>query len=158
MGLARGNGHHLVITRASGRSCWSPPVIRPPSATVTPARRIPSARAAASNGGLPGGVSPSSAAGRRFRDVVEDLTAELGGQLAHAEVLQVRTIAGLVVHAEQLQAAMLKGEPVDSEQLIRVSNSAARMLTALKRTRIVPRAKPGRAGLATYLASKGGAS
>jgi len=128
---------------------------RPASVPDLTGKRPPHARSAVSNGTrLPGGVSASSAEGRRFVDIMGDLTAQMGGALGPAEQLQVRTIAGLMLHVEQLQGAMLRGEAVDSEQITRASNSAARMLSALRRK--VP-AKPkltGRAALDAHMAAK----
>ena len=110
------------------------PLTRSQAAAERPASRPPSARSAVSNGTkLPGGVSACSAAGRRFVDIIGDLTAELGGYLGPAEELQVRTVAGMMLHVEALQGAMLKGEVVDSEEITRASGLAARMLNALKR-------------------------
>jgi hypothetical protein len=117
------------------------------------APRSPHVRSAISNGSrLPGGASASSADGRRFADIIFDLTAEMGGALTTGEELQVRTIAGLIVHVEQLQAAMLRGDPVDSEQLTRVSNSATRALAGLKRSRPAKRAQ--QPATDAYLASR----
>jgi hypothetical protein len=132
------------------------PLTRPAAAPDLTGKRPPHARSAISNGSkLPGGVSASSPEGRRYRDVVHDLTAELGGTLTAAEQLQVSTIAGLVVHAERLQGEMLRGEAVDTEQLTRVSNSAARLLNALRKKVAVQARRPaGAEGLRAYLAEK----
>ena len=93
---------------------------RPAAVPEPSAKRVPRTRSAISNGTrLLEGVSRGSAGGRRFRDLIDDLSAEIGGSPSQAEVLQIRTIAGLIVHVEQLQSAMLNGEPVDSEQLTR---------------------------------------
>lgn len=114
-------------------------------------------RSAVSNGSrLPGGVSATSAEGRRFVDIMQDLATELGGNLGPAEQLQVRTVAGLMLHVEQLQGCMLKGQPVDSEQLTRASNSAARLLSALKRRKV--ERKPARRSVDAFLAAKGAAA
>ncbi|MFI4935204.1 MAG: hypothetical protein ACHP7N_11330 [Caulobacterales bacterium] len=126
----------------------------PADRTITAARK-PMARSRVGNGKvLVEGVDGRSAQARRLRDVIADLTADLGGDLGEAERLQVRAVAGLVVHGEHLTADMLNGRDVDSEQLTRVSNSAARLLAALKRNRqrrAPPAATPT---LAEYLAAK----
>jgi hypothetical protein len=107
-----------------------------PADRTAAAIRKPMARSRVGNGKvLVPGIDGRSAGARRLRDVIEDLTADMGGNLGEAERLQVRTVAGLVVHAEQLTADMLNGKPVDSEQITRVSNSAARLLTSLKAKR-----------------------
>jgi len=66
----------------------------------------------------------------------------MGGALTPAEVLQVRTIAGLTVHAEQMQAAVLRGEPVDTEQLTRLSNTLVRAISGLRRGRAARKPPP----------------
>lgn len=113
------------------------------------------ARSAISNGTrLPGGVKACSAEGRRFTDVMHDLTIEMGGSLTHAEELQVRMIAGLILHAEQIQARILRGEEVDSDQFTRVSNSAARALNSLKRSAASRARRQPAGGAAAYLQAK----
>jgi hypothetical protein len=101
------------------------------------------------------GVSACSTKGRRYRDVIDGLSADLGSDPSLADQLQIRSIAALIVHAEALTADMLNGKPVDSEQLTRVSNSAARMLSALRK-KAAPkrRAGAGANALREYLASK----
>lgn len=127
---------------------------RPADVAVSPSARSPRVRSAISNGSrLPGGVSGTSHKGRRFNDIIHDLTAEMGGALTFDEQLRVRIVAGLVMHVEELQAAILRGEPVDSEQLTRESNSAARMLNALRRRPAPSRAKGNR--LQAFLADRG---
>jgi hypothetical protein len=97
------------------------------------------ARSAVSNGKvLVEGVDGRSTGARRLRDLIADLTADIGGEMGEAERLQIRTVAGLIVHAEFLTADMLNGKPTDSEELTRVSNAAARLLEALKRARPSP--------------------
>lgn len=133
------------------------PMRRPLPAVTPPPGRIASTRSRVSNGGLPDGVRAQSPEGRRFVDIVLDLTAELGGELSAAEALQVRAIAGLIVHAEQLQAAVLKGEAVDSEQLVRVSNSASRLIATLKRAKAPQPRRRGQPLAAHPLASRASA-
>jgi hypothetical protein len=106
------------------------------------ARRKPGARSRVTNGKqVVAGVDGRSLTARRYRDLVAELCAELGGELGQAELLQIRTVASLVLHGELLTAAMINGDAVNSEELTRVANGAARLLAALRR-RIKP--KPGR--------------
>ena len=120
------------------------------SPTIT--QRQPTARSRTTNGKvLVAGVDGRSASARRLHDIIADLTADLGGDLGQAEQLQVRTVASLVLHAERLTADMVNGKPIDSEELTRVSNSAARLLAALKRR---PRPRSKRLSLDDHLAAK----
>ncbi len=115
------------------------------------------ARSRTSNGKvLVEGVDGRGASARRFRDLIADLSRDLGGDLGQAETLQVRTVASLIVHAERLTADMLNGKPVESEELTRVSNSAARLLTSLRAKRAAR--KPPAPDLAAYLRNKAGAA
>lgn len=99
------------------------------------------------------GVDGRTRAGRRMHDVIAALTIDLGGDLAEAERLQVRSIAALTVRSEQLAADLLNGRQVDSEQLTRCANSAARLLAALRRGRQRKSAKPA-PSLSDYIAAK----
>ena len=69
-------------------------------------------RARVSNGTLfdPDAVDGRSAAARRYRDVVADLTAHLGGSPSSAEQLLLRRAATLAVWAEAAETAMIAGE------------------------------------------------
>ncbi len=84
------------------------------------------------------GVDGNTAQARRYRDLVENLSAEIGGPLGEAEQLQVRNAATLQLHAEELTARLVRGEAVDAEAITRAANGATRALAALKRA-----AKPG---------------
>jgi hypothetical protein len=97
------------------------------------------------------GVSGKSAAGRRFRDLTEAFSADLG-ILSEHERLWVRTAATLTLRVETLQSRIACGEEVDDEQMVRVLNAQQRALRSLddiKRRRDDARAKPTLAG---YLA------
>lgn len=118
--------------------------------------RSPRVRSAITNGGLPGGVSKCSAQGRRYADLMHELTAALGGELSFEEELRVRLAAGQFLKAEQLQADMLRGEAVDAEQLVRLSNAASRELGRLQAGRAGRRQPPG-SKLQAHLAAKYGA-
>ena len=78
--------------------------------------------------------------------------AELGGleSLSEAERSLVRQAATITIRAEQLQSAIVRGELVDPDELIRLSNTARRILA-----RIAPREAP-EANADRYLASNRG--
>lgn len=106
-------------------------------------------RSAVSNGSrVLTGVDGRSAGARRYRDIVEDLSREIGGDLSAAELLQVRNAATLQMLAEDLAAAQARGEPVDAESLTRAANGATRALAAIRRLRP---AKPARKSLSDVL-------
>lgn len=113
-------------------------------------------RSAVTNGTqlLPGidGRSPDA---RRYRDLVANFAAELGGvgELSEAEMAIVRQAAAMTAQSERTQATMVNGGPVDAEQLTRLMNSqqrALRSLDAMKRRHMSR--KP--TGVAAYLATK----
>jgi hypothetical protein len=103
---------------------------------------------------LLGGVNGKSAEARRYRDLYLAFVAEAGGDavVTEAERALCRQAAALTLRSERLQAAIVRGEAVDDEQIVRITNSAARALSALRRRRSKPRA-PG-SSLADYLAGK----
>lgn len=104
-------------------------------------QRKPTARSRTSNGKvLVEGIDGRCANARRLHDIIADLTAEHGAGVGETERLQIRTVAGMILHTERLTADMINGLPVDSEELTRASNSAARLLGALRR-KARPRAK-----------------
>lgn len=113
------------------------------------------ARASNSVRVLPGcdGRSPVA---RRFRDIVTDLTEELGGALTTAEQCQVRAAASLQVHVESLMAQMARGEPVSPEEVTRAGNSAVRAFEAIRRRKAERKAisRAGRRTIHDVLASR----
>ncbi len=99
------------------------------------------------------GVDGRSALARRYRDLVAAFTAEMGGPLGEAEVLQVRAAASMMLHVEELTARIIRGERVDSEEMTRAGNGATRALAALRRRKP---AKPRSASVADYLSQRKG--
>jgi hypothetical protein len=91
---------------------------------------------------------------RRFKDLVESFSRDLGGvdRLSEAEQSLIRQAASLTMRGEQLQAAIVKGEPVDPDELIRLSNTARRCLEGIQK-----REQP-KPTLADHLAKRGTAS
>jgi len=116
-----------------------------PANSTAIAPRKPQARSAISNGSsVLRGVDGRSAAGRRYRDIVESLSADLGGleKLGEAQKATIRQAAALIVRCESMQADLLNGLPVDDEALVRLSNVAGRLLTKLgikRKAQEVPR-------------------
>ncbi len=113
-------------------------------------------RSAVTNGKqlLPG-VDGRSPLARRFRDILAELSAELGGDLGPAETLQVRTAAALVVHSEDMAARAVRGERVSADEMTRAGNAAIRAIEALKRAKAARKPRRGTgAGAAAYLAAK----
>jgi hypothetical protein len=100
------------------------------------------------------GVNGNSAKARRYRDLVQTLSAELGDELSETERLAVRNAATLQFHSEELTAALVRGEAVDPEEITRAINGASRALAALQRGRAARRAKPATSPLRAYLAGK----
>jgi hypothetical protein len=72
-------------------------------------------------------------AARRFRDLVEAYSAELGagGELTEAERSLVQQAAAVQIQCEELQRALVEGRDIDSDMLIRLSSEHRRLLAGL---------------------------
>src|SRR5262245_3302073 len=86
-------------------------------------------------------VDGRSVWGRRRRDLIRELSAELGrrGQsfpLSAPTQLLVNQCASVQCRIEQLQVCVAKGEAVNDEQLVRLVGTVARLLTSLGLTRL----------------------
>lgn len=89
-------------------------------------------RSAVTNGSkLLVGIDMRSPTARRFRDLVQAYTAEIGGDLSQTEMAMVKTAASLAIQAELMQADIVNGKMVDSGDLIRLSSEARRILDAI---------------------------
>jgi hypothetical protein len=78
------------------------------------------------------GVDGRSIGARRYRDLVESFSADLGAEkTGEFERAQIRQAAALVVRAEILQSDLLNGLPVNDEQIVRISNVSTRILSRL---------------------------
>jgi hypothetical protein len=100
----------------------------------------PRTRAALSNGSLlPAGVDGRSAAARRFRDLVMELSKEvLGeaeGELSAAQTVLVKQCSLVTIRVEALQADAVSGAVIDDNDLVRLTGALARAFTALAKMR-----------------------
>ena len=77
------------------------------------------------------GVDGRSAWSRRRRDLIASFTAELGRPPRERDKVLIANAASLIVRCEQLHVQIANGSTVDDNDLIRLSNVAARLLTAL---------------------------
>jgi hypothetical protein len=77
------------------------------------------------------GVKGSSKYGRRYRDLIDAYSLELGGDLSQFEMAMVKQAAALAIQSEVMQAAIINGEPVSSDDLIRISSEVRRILDAI---------------------------
>jgi hypothetical protein len=97
-----------------------------------------------------GGVDGRTKAARRFRDLIDAFTAEIGGgDLSEADKALVRACASLAQRCEVMQADSVSGKAVDDEQLVRISNVLARTLAQLQARANKAKPKPS---MADYLA------
>src|SRR3712207_2332995 len=80
------------------------------------------------------GIDGRSPSARRYRDLVENFSHDLGGmaQLSEADRALVRQAASLTIRAEQLQAPIFRGEPVAPDELIRLTTTARRTLAGIR--------------------------
>jgi hypothetical protein len=94
--------------------------------------RSPHARSSVSNGkrALPDTDGRGTWA-RRRRDLIASFTAELNRPLLERDRALIANAASLIVRCEQLHVRIVNDEEVDDDQLIRLSNVATRLLTAL---------------------------
>jgi hypothetical protein len=89
---------------------------------------------------------------RRFRDLVEAYSSELGGELTEAERSLVQQAAAVQIQCEELQRALVEGSDVDSDMLIRLSSEHRRLLAGLGAK--AEKAKPSGPTLADFLAAR----
>jgi hypothetical protein len=96
------------------------------------------------------GVKGSSKYGRRYRDLIDLFTAEVGSVLTQFEQAMVKQAAALAVQGEQMQAAIVNGEAVNSDDLIRLSSEVRRILAEIAGK--AGKRKPAGPTLSQYLA------
>jgi hypothetical protein len=96
-------------------------------------------------------VDERSAGARRFRDLIEAFSADLG-ELSEADMAMVRTAAALTLKSEQMQAALAAGDDVDSDALIRLAGTTRRSLAGISAK--AAEKKPTGPTLAEYMATR----
>jgi hypothetical protein len=101
---------------------------------------------------LPRGADGRTVSARRYRQLVESIQADLGGNLSTVDIALVRQGACLTLAAEQIQADVAAGRPIDADALVRVSSEARRILETLRSKATAN--KPTGPTLADYLAQK----
>lgn len=69
---------------------------------------------------------------RQLRQLIEGLTADLGGDLTEAEQAFVKIAAANLLRAGELTDALGRGEQVDDAELVRMSNTASRIVRDLR--------------------------
>jgi hypothetical protein len=112
----------------------------------------PTTRSKVTNGSaLLQGVDERSASARRFKDIINALSADLG-ELSEADRALVRTAATLTLKMEMLQADLVAGRDVDADQLIRLAGTSKRAMAAIS-AKVADR-KPTAPSLQDYLAQR----
>ena len=96
------------------------------------ARNSTTNRSAVTNGSkLLVGIDMRSPTARRYRDLVQAYSAEIGGDLSQSEMAMVKQAAALAIQAELMQADIVNGKLVNSDDLIRLSSEVRRILDGL---------------------------
>jgi hypothetical protein len=90
---------------------------------------------------------------RRYRRLVEELAAEVGGQLSAIDRELVAQAASLALRAEQIRETIVAGGAVDADEAIRLTSEYRRILASIqsKVTKNKP-ASNGNAALLDHLA------
>lgn len=81
---------------------------------------------------------------RRFRDLVAEVTSDLGGagELSEAQRQIIRRIASMSVWCESVEAKMADGEEIDIDKFQRTSNSLRRLCETIGLRRVAKEAVP----------------
>jgi hypothetical protein len=100
--------------------------------TRRPLSRV-SAKAAQGVTGFLDGIDRRGVVARRFRDLVHEVTTDLGGpaELSEAQRQIIRRIASMSVWCESQEAKMADGENIDIDRFQRTSNSLRRLCEAI---------------------------
>ncbi len=127
------------------------PTIRP-STTSQP----PTTRSRVTNGKeLVAGADGRSPQARRYRDLIAEMTNDLGGAevLSEAQRQLIRRAAGLSVQAEAVEAAILNGKDIDLAAYVTATNALRRVLDTLGLKRVAKEVP----NLQAYLAGRAAA-
>jgi hypothetical protein len=118
---------------------------------VSPSNRLPRRRSIMTNDPRRlDGVDMRTSAGRRYRDIVDQLAAEFGA----VHPVALRELAGLRYTLEQTQPAIVAGDARARTDLVRISNLIARRERELRESSIVAAAKKLPASLEAHLARR----
>lgn len=83
-----------------------------------------------------GNISPRpdgrTLAARRYRRLLTDFEAEIGGELTAIDKALLGQAAALVVRSEQIQAAIVAGETAATDEAVRLASESRRILITLK--------------------------
>jgi hypothetical protein len=123
-----------------------------PAASIDVVVRSPHARSRVTNGRsmLPGTKDARGTWARRRRDLISAFTVELGRPTRERDKALIANAAMLIVRCEQMHVQIVNGgADVDDDQLIRLSNVATRLLTALGLDKVKP--QPSGLSLSDYL-------
>jgi hypothetical protein len=69
---------------------------------------------------------------RRYRQLLRDFTAEIGGPLSAIDEALLGQAAALVVRSEQIQAQIVAGLAADTDEAVRLASESRRILGRLK--------------------------
>jgi hypothetical protein len=121
------------------------------SEPVEPAK--PQARSRVSNGSSTflDGVDGRSALARRYRDLLAEVTSDLGGKLSAAQDAIARRAVTLCVWCERAEVKMASGEEIDIGEFSTTANAMRRLFADLGLER---KARDVTPNLAEYLAKR----
>jgi len=91
----------------------------------------PTARSRVSNGKdlFLDGVDGRSALARRYRDILAQLTSDIGGDPSEAETIIIRRATTLAVWCEQAEAQVATGESLNIGEYTTATNTLRRLLS-----------------------------
>jgi hypothetical protein len=95
-------------------------------------------------------VDGRSAMARRYRDLMSELTSDLGDSPSGAQTAIIRRACTLIITCEQAESELLAGVKLDVAEFVTATNSLRRLLSDLGLER---RAKDITPSLEKYLAS-----
>lgn len=109
-----------------------------PAASSTPARFKPEARSRVSNGKAVflDNVDGRSVLARRYRDILNQLTSDIGGDPSEAQGVLCRRAATLAVWCEQAESAMAAGHALNIAEFTTAVNTLHRLLCTLGLERV----------------------
>jgi hypothetical protein len=80
-------------------------------------------------------------AARRYKEIIQNLEAEVGTDLSEADRGLIKTAGVLELRHEQMEAALMRGELIDNDELIRIASERRRILAKL-RSKVVKNKPP----------------